>query len=374
MTAMLVVRREPIMKQTGFFLSLVLGFVPIHLRAAEAEPPTTRPEPQYRWTLVTDAAAFSPRDGAGALVHDGALWLLGGWNPADKATNPNIAGTNNEVWRSVDGERWTRIKPNTHLDDAFDPASDWEARHTAGYVVHQGKMWIVGGDANLGHYQSDVWNSTDGVRWTRVAATVPWAPRILHSAVAHAGKIWVFGGQVVTKKVQRHLPHFKGPTDERGYNDVWNSTDGVTWTRVTEHAPWAARGQIGGAAVKDGRIWVISGGTYYTECQADVWSSADGVDWVCHTRQAPWTPRQYHDVAVFDGRLWILEGMVLDENRRGRNRNDVWHSADGTTWTEVPETPWKDRHAASVFVFKDALWMVAGNNMERDVWRLDRLR
>jgi hypothetical protein len=212
------------------------------------------------------------------------------------------------------------------------------------------------------------------VRWTRVAATVPWAPRILHSAVAHAGKIWVFGGQVVTKKVQQHLPHFKGPTDERGYNDVWNSTDGVTWTRVTEHAPWAARGQIGGAAVKDGRIWVISGGTYYTECQADVWSSADGVDWVCHTRQAPWTPRQYHDVAVFDGRLWILEGMVLDENRRGRNRNDVWHSADGTTWTEVPETPWKDRHAASVFVFKDALWMVAGNNMERDVWRLDRVR
>jgi hypothetical protein len=59
---------------------------------------------------------------------------------------------------------------------------------------------------------------------------------------------------------------------------------------------------------------------------------------------------------------------------KGGNRNDVWHSADGETWHEVPNTPWKPRHAASLFVFQDALWMVAGNNMESDVWRLDRVR
>jgi hypothetical protein len=71
-------------------------------------------------------------------------------------------------------------------------------------------------------------------------------------------------------------------------------------------------------------------------------------------------------VAVFDDRLWVLEGY------RDANRNDVWHSADGVHWHEVPKTPWQPRHAASVFIHDKALWMVAGNNMESDVWRLAR--
>jgi hypothetical protein len=98
----------------------------------------------------------------------------------------------------------------------------------------------------------------------------------------------------------------------------------------------------------------------------DVWSTADGVRWEQHVEAAPWEPRQYHEVAVFDGRMWVLEGYY-----RG-NRNDVWYSADGVNWYEVPNTPWKPRHAASVFVHDGALWMVAGNNMESDVWKLRR--
>jgi hypothetical protein len=117
---------------------------------------------------------------------------------------------------------------------------------------------------------------------------------------------------------------------------------------------------------------VLGGGTYETPTSphrrffSDVWSSADGARWERHTSRAPWAPRQYHDVAVFDDRLWVLEGWNQS------NRNDVWHSADGVTWEEVPHTPWAPRHAASVFVYGDALWMVAGNNMESDVWRLTR--
>jgi hypothetical protein len=73
-------------------------------------------------------------------------------------------------------------------------------------------------------------------------------------------------------------------------------------------------------------------------------------------------------VAVFDGRLWVLEGYTPGKG----NRNDVWYSADGVNWYEVPGTPWKPRHAASVFVHDGALWVVAGNNMESDVWKLRR--
>ena len=73
-------------------------------------------------------------------------------------------------------------------------------------------------------------------------------------------------------------------------------------------------------------------------------------------------------MAVFDDRLWVLEGF----NEKGGNRKDVWYSEDGSQWTEVPKTPWAPRHAASVFVHDGSLWMVAGNNMKADVWRLKR--
>jgi len=68
--------------------------------------------------------------------------------------------------------------------------------------------------------------------------------------------------------------------------------------------------------------------------------------------------------------MWVLEGY----NAASGNRRDVWYSADGVNWHELPDTPWAPRHAASVFVYDDALWMVAGNNMSPDVWKLTRTR
>lgn len=308
---------------------------------------------RYEWRRVTGKAAFAARDGAGALVFRDRMWLLGGWNPGDKDHFPRIC--NSEVWSSADGAAWT-------LESLQAP---WEGRHCAGYVVHGGRMWIVGGDCNQGHYQSDVWSSADGVHWDLVLDRVPWAPRALHYTVAYDGRIWVMGGQT--------MPEFAGG-DEVFYNDVWCSEDGIAWTRVVESAPWAPRGMIGGAAVHGGRMWILGGGTYDTPATPvrkffnDVWSSADGVSWNQHVPHAPWAARQFHEVAVFDDRMWVMEGWAAESG----NRRDVWHSADGVDWTELPDTPWAPRHAASVFVHDGSLWMVAGNNMEPDVWRLAR--
>ncbi len=320
-------------------------------RPGKASIPASPGCASYRWNSVNANADFAARDGAGALVFDGQMWLLGGWNPGDPAHFPRKC--NSEVWSSTGGAAWTLVNR----------AAPWEPRHTAGYVVHRGQMWVIGGDPLQGHYQDDVWRSRDGVRWERVCERVPWASRALHYTVAFDDRIWVMGGQTV--------PQF-APAAEAFYNDVWSSEDGVSWTRVAEHAPWEPRGMIGGGAVFQGRIWLLGGGTYDTpgtparRFYNDVWSTADGVRWKRHTERAAWPPRQYHEVAVFDNRLWVLEGW----NRS--NRNDVWYSSDGVEWHELRGTPWAPRHAASVFVFKDALWMVAGNNMTPDVWRLTR--
>jgi hypothetical protein len=82
-----------------------------------------------------------------------------------------------------------------------------------------------------------------------------------------------------------------------------------------------------------------------------------------------------HDACVFDNRLWVLEGYNEQHEpgttTRG-NRNDVWHSADGVEWFELPNTPWLPRHAGALFVYDNALWMVGGNNMTPDAWKLVR--
>lgn len=310
---------------------------------------------RYQWDEITGKAAFAPRDGAGALVFKDKMWMLGGWNPPDTVNFPRKC--NSEVWSSTDGANWMR---EAHR-------APWEPRHTAGYVVHQDHMWIVGGDPLQGHYQDDVWKSADGVNWTQVTGRTPWSPRVLHHTVQFKGRIWVIGGQT--------MPHYAA-APERFHRDIWNTVDGVNWQQVTPAEPyWPQRGMIGGAAVLHDRIWILGGGTYDTPAIParkyfnDVWSSSDGICWEQHTSGAPWMPRQYHDIAAFDNQLWVLEGY----NENGGNRNDVWRSPDGVNWFEVPNTPWAPRHAAGVYVYKNALWMVAGNNMEADVWRLSRV-
>jgi len=306
---------------------------------------------EYKWIKVTDNAAFAPRDGAGALVFNGRMYLLGGWNPRDKINFPKIC--NSEVWSSKDGKEWVLENKN----------APWEGRHTAGYVVFKGFMWIIGGDANQRHYQNDVWRSSDGINWQCVCDNVPFGPRVLHYTVVFRDKIYVMGGQT--------LPQF-APAPEIFYSDVWCSEDGKNWEKIADNLRWAPRGMIGGSAIFRNKIWIIGGGTYDTPEKPDrifyndVWSSSDGICWENVCEKAPWHPRQYHDVAVFDNKLWVLEGY----HKNGGNRNDVWYSEDGIIWKEIPDTPWPPRHASSIFVYDDALWVVAGNNMTSDVWKL----
>ena len=318
----------------------------------------------YEWVKVTENAEFAPRDGAGALVFKNRMWLIGGWNPNEKEHFPRV--TNNEVWSTHDGLEWNLEKPNTFLDSNFNVYHDWEGRHTAGYAIFKGKMWIIGGDPIQGHYQSDIWNSVDGKEWKWInkGQPPPWHPRILYYTVVFRDKIWVIGGQT--------LPQY-APANETYYSDIWTTTDGINWEHIVPEQPsWFARGMIGGSVVFRDRIWILGGGTYNSitnkerEYYNDVWSSTDGINWTLHTDSAQWHPRSYHDVAVFDNHMWVLEGSYKG------NRNDVWYSDNGVDWIELPNTPWEPRHASSIFIYDNSLWIIAGNNLESDVWRLNR--
>jgi hypothetical protein len=286
---------------------------------------------------------FRPRDGAGALVFQNKMWLLGGWNPA------NAVPTNDQVWSSSDGSNWV-----------FIGNAPWENRHMSGWLVYNDRMWVIGGDNNNGHYQNDVWSTVDGINWVEETDSVPWANRATQYTVAFKSLMWLMGGQQL------------GSATVPGavYNDVYSSLDGISWKLVSPHAGWSPRGQIIGNVVFSGKMWVIGGGTYDLRTYLnDVWNSADGVHWTQITAAAPWTGRQFHNVAVFDNKIWVIAGGTPGEEG---GSTDVWYSTDGAVWTNLAGTPWTERHAASVWVFQNALWFGNGSSaaVYNDIWKM----
>ena len=105
----------------------------------------------YFWTPVTENAPFAARDGAGALVFRDRMWLLGGWKPPRPCAFPPDLQQRGLVFHRRTGFAAEEL-----------PEAPWEGRHTAGYAVHDGSMWIIGGDPLQGHYQNDVWRTDDG--------------------------------------------------------------------------------------------------------------------------------------------------------------------------------------------------------------------
>ena len=325
-----------------------------------------KPTPEYAWELVTAKAAVCPARRGGGADLPGPHVVPRRLEPRRQEALPAHLQQRSLEFRRRQG--LAARQANTFLDKTFDPAKDWEGRHTAGYVVHQNKMWIVGGDVNQGHYQFDVWNSADGKTWTHVnkGKPVPWGPRALHYTLAFKDKIWVIGGQTI--------PMF-AKDKEIFYRDVWNSADGVNWTEVKPKEPfWPQRGMIGGSAVFKDRIWILGGGTYDTPKIPDTQVLQRRLELrrrrhlaaACRSRSlgAAAIPRRRRLRRPAVGHGGLPQGQP-QRRLALRRRRQLARSAQDALGP---------RHAASVYVHDGALWMVAGNNMESDVWKLKQKR
>lgn len=324
----------------------------------------------YVWERVAEHATYPYVDGAGALVFGDRMWLLGGWNPDVRTEFPRT--TANWVWSSTDGATWRLDKPNTYDDSFVDGGADWEGRHTAGYTVLGGRMMLFGGDFVSGHYQTDVWSSADGANWTRLPASgaTPFEHRLLFGSFRLDDRACIYGGQT--------LPQYL-PDAPIFHSDFWCTTDGMAWQRIATATAPPGRSAVMGEAVLNGEVWIMGGGAYETLTTSrtfmnDVWKSSDLVTWKRVLANAPWDPRIYHNIAVFDNRLWVIAGARVGD-ALSTNISDAWSSADGFNW--YPHTtPWPGRHAATVWVYRDALWLTGGSTgvsgwqIANDVWRM----
>ena len=343
----------------------------------------------YEWQRLTTEIApdWKGRDGVTVtwFPKTEQFWMVGGWNPFPQPDGypsaPNISPnetTTNEVWSSPDGATWTQVLP--HLHDQFEP------RHTHGTVAWHDKLWVVGGDTHLNHYNHDVLSSVDGANWVVEVADPPWPKRAFSVMGVYDDKLWLFGGA-------EFMLWDKGRT----LNDLWRSSDGVTWEEVAGHADDddpavgvtrpSGRGAVQNLVEFKGRMWLIGGGRYRewepgSEHFAEVWSTADGVTWTKHA-DPPWLGKHWADVKVWDDKLWFLFG----HSPHLGNSNDVWFSDDGDHWTALPpdQNIHPGDHAQGIAVTEDFILHAGGNGAwangappgAREIqstWRLKRFR
>jgi hypothetical protein len=340
------------------------------------------------WTLQSALGAIDggiPREYASLTAYNNNLWLIAG----GRVQAPNRSGQN-DIWRSSDGITWQQLTPNA-----------FPARQQHAAFVLNNRLWIFGGQridnapSNTGPPPNDAWSTTDGVSWTQEAINTEMDRSWLQGVVQEPNRVTFIGGvlrsysnqvwQTTTGDSWTELAPFEfsanllsrgvvfngamwliggGRMDGLDTSDVWRSADGLTWSRVTTSGSiFSPRDSQRVLAFND-RLWVIGGWDFFTNeggtetFYNDVWSSADGVTWTQHTPSGPtFSPRAGHEVAVFNGRMWVVGGS--DGNQR---YNDVWSSADGVNWVlERANAAFSPRYTHSLVAFNNALWLFAGS-------------
>ena len=238
------------------------------------------------WNKVAAEAPWKYSDLAMTMTFQERMWILGGWYNGRLEGH----GATSEVWSSADGIQW----------DLATPKAGWSPRIAAGVVEFKGRMWVLGGTENYyfgddSSLKNDVWSSADGKDWKLETANAPWSPRSYLQAVVHDGKMWVMGGG-------NYVPAYHAK------NDVWFSEDGVQWEQATAEAPWSPRLWFSSVTYR-GNMWVLGGWSNNpSKNWGDVWYSGNGSSGKQLKSDTIWKERHEHSAWVFQDKIWIGGG------------------------------------------------------------------
>ena len=147
---------------------------------------------------------------------------------------------------------------------------------------------------------NDVWSSSDGENWTLATDAPTWNPTRLHSSVVFNNLLWVIGGY-----------------SDLCNNEVHFSSNGSAWFQASSVPDWLPRyGHT--SVVFDDKIWVMGGYDEEDSYCNDVWYSSDGLTWKEETGVG-WVARKHHTSVVFDNKIWVMGG-----DKGGTPVSDVW--------------------------------------------------
>jgi hypothetical protein len=273
---------------------------------------------------------FAPRDSSpnAIVTHGGYHWVLGGWSHFggdDWHSYTDVWRSRDGVrWALVN-----EAPPYIHYSSfvvwqdriwAIGPVSfssadgiDWRPESLTSSSLNRS---VVLGETLLNVDGPTVRATADGRDWTTLTETAPWGERRQPAVVVHDGKVWVIGG----------VSEYGGP-NQVVYNDVWVSGDGATWTLVNPYADWTPRLWTSGI-VYDGKIFVLNGASEIewpdeNGNTAEVWFTEDGVEWFPLESEHKWAARHASLTTLDDAHgLLLLAGY--GHGGTARMYNDVW--------------------------------------------------
>lgn len=142
--------------------------------------------------------------------------------------------------------------------------------------------------------------------------------------------------------------------------------------RAGNLVPFTGRDSMGEVFFR-GSMWLLGGFT--PNRSNEVWYSADGSSWQEASRP-PWIGRNLHGTISFNKRLWVMGGFGGDG--QVVSLNDIYSSVDGIHWTrEVERADWSPRAAFGLVEFNNELYLFGGisgtgsSDALNDVWRSD---
>lgn len=291
-------------------------FVAAIATTACARPESPQADSAYQWTQLTRDAGFPASynfpvhvlaDGRFVALHpqgawqsrDGAMWTQTPLPPS--GLNSAYLG-----YAQHEGAAWALgLLRGNYLDFSVDPLiqrtadyAHWQSLGRAttlpqvvfyGLASFRSALWMLGGFDGTRHL-ADIWRSSDGVTWERVA-TAPWSPRTGAEAIVFRERLYLIGGGVID-----------GPQA----NDVWSSGDGVTWRRETRSiAPEEPFGFT--PVIFDDRIWLV-GANRSGRFESGMLVSDDGAAW--RAQAAPWSARGGVAAWAHGGAMFITGGKA----------------------------------------------------------------
>ncbi len=196
------------------------------------------------WTLVLapttlgTGTQFSPREDFGALVYNGLMWVIGGFDGQSR----------NDVWCSPDGITWTKVLGST----ASGGANQFAGRFGFGTAIFNNEMWVFDGanalssnsDPVFGY--ADSWYSTNGNTWTLATSNGNYGRLYFTQAVSFNNLLWIPAG---------YLWNNWG-----GQSGVATSSNGIQWNDVVGSFPPRFYHL---SLAYNGYIWVIAGADDY---------------------------------------------------------------------------------------------------------------
>jgi hypothetical protein len=169
------------------------------------------------------------------------------------------------IWRSSDGRAWQRVGPA--IDDELYGSLDQVEATTRGFVAtgmvapssEIPDVWGEDYGPSELRYAGTPWVSTDGRTWSRVADGAPFGWAVIRGLVPVGPRIYAFGIAREPELVSA----------------AWSSDDGSTWRRLVGGPP-AASGEPAFTALPSGRIVEVG---HVSQGPARVWVSDDEATW-----------------------------------------------------------------------------------------------